>query len=358
MRVLHVSQPVDAGVAAVAAQLCVDQRARGWDARIACPPGPLADRMTAAGVPVEDWRAARSPGASTVPEARALRRIVDRCDPDVVHLHSAKAGLAGRLAVRGRRPTLFQPHAWSFDAVTGPVARAALGWERLAARWTHRLIAVSDAELAAGRAAGVDGPATVVPNGVDTTWFTPAPAAEARAALGLPEAPTVVCVGRVTRQKGQDLLLAAWPRVRQTVPAARLVLVGDGEYDGPPLDASVRREPASADPRCWYRAAEVVALPSRWEGMPLVALEAMACGRPVVGFDVTGVAEAVGDGGAVVPPGDLDALAGALAARLVDGGPGRSEGQAARTRVLEHFGSRLASDRVAAVVREVHGGTR
>ena len=72
----------------------------------------------------------------TVGETQRLRRLISQVDPDVVHLHSAKAGLAGRLAVRGTRPTLFQPHGWSWLAARGATARGALAWERLAARWT------------------------------------------------------------------------------------------------------------------------------------------------------------------------------------------------------------------------------
>ncbi|MBW0101573.1 glycosyltransferase [Pseudonocardia sp. KRD291] len=357
MRILHVSQPVDAGVAAVAGALCTDQRDRGWDVALACPPGPLADRVTASGIRVRTWDASRGPGPTVLAEARALARIVRAEDPDVVHLHSSKAGLAGRLAVRGRRPTVFQPHAWSFDAVGGPVAAAARGWERLGARWTHRLLCVSDAERSAGRAAGIGGDALVVPNGVDTDRFTPAPSAAARAALGLGGGPVVLCAGRLTRQKGQDLLLEAWPSVRAAVPDATLVLLGDGP-EGPRRrgehpDPSVLWRGAVDDPAPWYAAADVLALPSRWEGMPLVALEALASGRPVVGFDVTGVREAVGDAGAVVPAGDTAALAAALAARLDPSGPGAAEGAAGRERALELFDRRRSADAVAEMVLQL-----
>lgn len=358
MRILHVSRPVDAGVAVVAEALCTDQRARGWDVTLACPPGPLARRAAAAGVAVRVWHASRGPGPSVLAEARALARIVREQDPDVVHLHSAKAGLAGRLAIRGRRPTLFQPHAWSFDAVVGPAAAAARTWERLGARWSHRLLCVSDAERAAGRAAGIGGDAVVVPNGVDTTRFVPAPPGPARAALGLGEGPVVLCVGRLTAQKGQDLLLSAWSPVRAAVPDATLVLLGDGP-DGPRLraahpDPSVLWRPAVDDPAPYYAAADVLALPSRWEGMPLAALEALSCGRPVVGFDVTGVREAVGDAGAVVPAGDTGALAAALAARLDPAGPGTAEGAAGRERARELFDRARSADAVAELACLLH----
>ncbi|WP_226366727.1 glycosyltransferase [Pseudonocardia sp. ICBG162] len=364
LRVLHVSQPVDGGVAGVVRTLCADQHDRGWDVRLACPDGPLADAARAAGVPVETWAATRSPGRSVPAEVRALARIVARTAPDVVHLHSSKAGLAGRLAVRGRVPTVVQPHAWSFDAVAGPVARAARTWERVAARWTSLLLCVSADELATGRAAGIGGAAVVVPNGVDLDRFTAAGPDDARTALGLGPGPWALCLGRVTAQKGQDLLLDAWPSVRAQVPGARLLVVGDGPDAAtlgercaadPLLRDSVLLHPATTDPAPYHRAADVVVLPSRWEGMPLVALEAMASGRPVVGFAVTGMAEAVGPAGRTVPPGDVPALADAVALRLAAPDLAAGEGRAARARAEELFDRTRVTARVAALVAELAG---
>jgi glycosyltransferase involved in cell wall biosynthesis len=126
--------------------------------------------------------------------------------PDVVHLHSSKAGLAGRLAVRGRVPTLFQPHGWSWLAAPNTLLRATLAWERLAARWTSAYICVGDGEAELGRAKALRGRFMVVRNGVDLEQFQPAGEVErlaARARLGVPhDAALAVCVGRVTRQKG------------------------------------------------------------------------------------------------------------------------------------------------------------
>lgn len=321
VRVLHVAQPVDAGVARCVADFAAEQRAAGLDARVACPPeGPLASWLAERGVPYAAWDATRSPGPAVAGETRRLARIVAATDPDVVHLHSAKAGLAGRLALRGRRPTVFQPHAWSFEAVTGAVRAASVAWERRAARWADSVVCVSAGERAVGVAQGVRPRRyDVVPNGVDLTRWAPSPRADARARLGLPgNAPVVLCVGRLSRQKGQDVLLDAWPRVG--VPGALLVLVGDGpdaaalESVAPQRVRFVGRRDDVAD---WYAAADVVAVPSRWEGMALTALEALACGRGVVASDVTGMRE-IGAAVDVVPPGDPVALARALATRLRD----------------------------------------
>ncbi|MDQ1713751.1 MAG: hypothetical protein QOE45_3201 [Frankiaceae bacterium] len=319
LRVLHVAQPVDAGVARCVADFAAEQRAAGLDARVACPPdGPLPSWLRDAGVPYAAWPATRSPGPSVPAETRRLARILREAAPDVVHLHSSKAGLAGRLALRGARPTVFQPHAWSFAAVTGPVRAASLAWERLAARWADAVVCVSAAERDDGVAAGVRPRSwEVVPNGVDLDRWTVRDRHAARERLGLDaDAPLAVCVGRLSKQKGQDVLLAAWPSV--DVPEARLVLVGDGPLgaaltvSAPPRVMLAGRRDDVAD---WYAAADVVVVPSRWEGMALTPLEALACGRPVVATDVTGMREVLGGEG-LVPPGDPAALAGAVSAAL------------------------------------------
>ncbi|MGY1749232.1 glycosyltransferase [Modestobacter sp. SYSU DS0511] len=342
-RVLHVSQPVEAGVARVVAGLVADQRARGWDVAVACPPeGWLADQVRAAGARLFPWRVTRSPGPTVPAETLALRGVVRASDPELVHLHSSKAGLAGRLALRGSRRTVFQPHAWSFEAVTGPVQAACLRWERAAQRWTHLTLNVSEAELATGRAAGIAGRAVVVPNGVDPARWTPGDRAAARRELAFPDpsAPTVVCVGRLARQKGQDLLLDAWPAVRAAVPGARLVLVGSG-----PDEAELRARAdgsvtvvAGQQLEQWYAAADVVAVPSRWEaGLPLVAMEAMASERSVVGFDVAGIGSSLAGAGTAVAPFDVRALATAVTTRLLDPACAAREGTIGRSVATTRF---------------------
>lgn len=377
-RVLHVTQPVDGGVARVVTDLTRAQLAAGWRVTVACPAGTaLAATLGALGADVRPWAAMRSPGPSLAGEVRRLARLVAEVRPDLVHAHSAKAGLAGRLAVRGRIPTVFQPHAWSFEAVGGATAALALAWERWAARWTAWTVCVSEAERLRGTRAGIRGLTRVLPNGVDTGRFRPAadpgspaavpPAPPARSVLlpGLPGdgtvAPLVVCVGRLCPQKGQDVLVRAWESVRGRVPGARLVLVGDGP-DRDRLRA-LAPEPvlfagAVADPVPWYRAADLVVLPSRWEGMALAPLEAMACGRPVVLSDVDGARESLPPDLAphcLVPPRDPAALADTVTALLLDPPLRASLGERGRRHVLSTHDVRHTTRAVAALYREVLG---
>lgn len=337
-RLLHVHQPVEAGVPRVVTSLVADQVRRGYEVHVASPAEPAYKRTTTQlGASHHEWTATRSPTVRVAAETHSLARIVHRVEPDLVFLHSSKAGLAGRLAIRGRRPTVFAPHAWSFVAVRGPMGALAATWEAFAARWTDRIICVSEDERSVGELKGIQAPTVVVPNGVDVGVLSPRPVAAARQRLGLPDAPTAVCVGRLAEQKGQDLLFDVWPEVLSAVPNAQLVLVGDGPLRQP-LEARTPRgvvfAGAQLDPSDYYAAADVVTVPSRWEGGPLVPLEAMAMSRPVVAFDVAGVRAALGDTGAVLQPGDVHGLATALIRLLADPATAAAEGRAARVRAL------------------------
>jgi glycosyltransferase involved in cell wall biosynthesis len=308
-------------VAAAAAH----QAARGWPVAVACPDGgALPGELSRRGVPRLKWNATRPPGPARISEIVRLRRLVAAAEPDVVHLHSSKAGLAGRLALQGRRPTIFQPHGWSWLALEGRRAEAAARWERAAAKWTRVLVCNGAAEAEQGAAQGVRCRYATVRYGVDLARFVPADdaaRAAARARLGLdPDVPVAVCVGRVTWQNGQDLLLAAWRSVTSRHPAAQLYLVGGGD-----LLPLLRRQALPTvhfvgevdDVKPWYAAADVVVLPSRWEGPSLAVLEAMASGRSVVATEVPALAETVpGGAGALVTPESPTTLAHVLGNRL------------------------------------------
>lgn len=366
MKVLHVSQPVTEGVANWVVSLVGDQVARGFQVEVACPgASPLAERVEALGAVQHDWTATRSPGPSVPGEVARLRRIIGSVKPDLAHLHSSKAGLAGRLAMRGAYPTVFQPHGWSFQATTGVLKQATVRWERLASRWADRILCVSEGEADEASQIGVRRDRlAVVSNGVDLAQWPVATAESrttARERLGIDaDAPVVVNVGRISRQKGQDLLLSAWPTVRYAVEGARLYLVGEGP-DREALaaaigtDADVVLVGLSHEVPAWLAAADVVVMPSRWEGMSLFVLEAAAAGRCLVVTDVAGMRDVVGSGpdgaGAVVPLEPAATFAtrfgSAIAERLVAPDLREREAANARTRVEERFSITRAFDATA-----------
>lgn len=360
--VLHVTQPTDGGVARYLTDLAGSQLQAGWQVVVACPQdGRLSDDVSAVGAQVLTWRASRPPGPVLGVEVRNLAVLTAHVDPTIVHLHSSKAGLAGRLAVRGRRGTVFQPHAWSVHALPPRLRSTAAAWERVAARWTDLVLCGAQDECNVGRSLGVHAPFAVVPNGVDTHHFSPAgpvDRVQARARLGLGTGALAVCVGRICRQKGQDVLLHAWRRVMSMVPDALLALVGAGA-DGAASLPGVVIAGAVEDARDWYAAANVVVCPSRWEGMALVPLEAMARARSVVASDVGGTREALPPGaGTLVRSGDAAALAAAIAVRLGDQQRADSEGRVGLAHVVRHHPLAHTVAGVDAAYRTVLGARR
>ena len=234
----------------------------------------------------------------------------------------------------------------------------------MAGRWATVVLCVSEAERRRGEAHGVRGNWRVIPNGVDLAAFaetSPDESSAARLRLDLDERPVVVCVGRLCREKGQDVLLDAWPAVLERVPDAQLVLVGDG----PDTEAMRRRARDGVklvgkrwDVTDWLAAADVVAFPSRYEGMSVGMLEAMARGRAVVASDVGGAAEALGgEVGTLVPPEDPAALADAIAERLLDPVGAASAARAARRRAELYHDLGTTTATVAELYEELSSST-
>ena len=277
------------------------------------------------------WLARSVRPAHDVAAVLALVRLFRALRPPIVHTHTSKAGFVGRLAARlaGVPVVIHQPHGHIFYGYWGR-ARTGLfvALERLAARWTDALVALTPREVEEHVERGIGRAAqwAVVPSGVPTAALrAAAPSrAAARARLGLPAAAFVVAgVGRLVPIKGFDLLVDALPALVARVPSAHVLLIGDGE-ERAALEARaaalgvgerLRITGAVGDVSGLLPAADVLAAPSRNEGMGRVLVEAMAIGLPVVGTMVGGIPDVILDGecGRLVPPDDAAALAVALA---------------------------------------------
>jgi len=169
-----------------------------------------------------------------------------------------------------------------------------------------------------------------------------APTSETQALPG----PVVGCVAAMTAEKGLGTMVEAWPAVVRAIPAARLVLVGDGP-DRCELEMSSRESPPGSivfaghrdDVPAWLKSCDVYVQPSRAEGLGTSVLDAMACRLPVVASRVGGLPEAVADGetGILVPAGDAGALTDAILGLLTDGQRATAMGMAGRARVERHF---------------------
>jgi glycosyltransferase involved in cell wall biosynthesis len=199
---------------------------------------------------------------------------------------------------------------------------------------------------------------TVVPNGVDPGRFAEGPP------FAHPR-PYVFAVGRLVRQKGFDVLVKAFARVTRTHPGVDLLLAGDG-VERSSLEAAARvlgpdgpvrllGEVDSPTVAALCRGALFVVCPSRWEGLPVVCLEAMASGRALVASHVDGIPDAVvhGESGLLVPSDDPGLLADAIV-RLLDDDSARTEmGRAGRRRVVERFSWQQIAREYLAILESV-----
>jgi D-inositol-3-phosphate glycosyltransferase len=272
-------------------------------------------------------------------------RIARSIDYDLIHAHYWLSGVAAlRLKARWSVPVMQMFH--TLGRLKNRVARTAaeqepairLHEETRIVGDCDRIVAanvVERAELLRDYGAPASRIATI-PCGVDTDLFVPGDRGPARARLGLDERPMLLWVGRVAPIKGLDTLLDAVARLRATGRAARLLIVG-GDTDEPMSDheVSLRRrierldladsvcfvgpQPQSVLP-VYYAAADVTVLPSYYESFGMVALEAMACGSPVIASRVGGLVTTVRDGvtGFLVADGDVEALAERIGALVAD----------------------------------------
>ena len=295
-----------------------------------------------------------------------LVRSIRRERPAIVHTHTSKAGFVGRLAaVIARVPAVIhQPHGHIFYGYYSPRRTAVFtALERMAARWTDRIITLTDRGAAEHLARGIGRAEqyVTVPSGVPIAELraTAPPRAEARARLGLdPAAFVVVGLGRLVPIKGFDLLVRALPAVAEQVPSARVLLVGDGaerqrlEAVAASLDVTrqLRLAGETLDVAAYLAAADVVAVPARNEGMGRVIVEAMALGLPVVATAVGGIPAVVTDGecGRLIAPEDVDALSAALIELGRDPALRRKLGEAAMQRA-EAFSTSVAREKLLAV---------
>lgn len=302
----------------------------------------LLERAAAAG-----FRILRLDGHGELDEARL------RClGPDLLHVHAGIGWEGHGLAYLGRAagiPAIVRTEHLPY-LLTDPGQQAE---HRAGLNAVDATICVSEGTAESFRAAGfTDRSLRTIPNGVAGPQES-ADREVLRQQLGLPpNAAVILTVARFTPQKGHATLLAAWPAILSTEPRAILLLVGDGpvrqEVEALAVGhGAVRFLGKRDDVPTLMAVADLLVLPSRFEGLPLVVLEAMAAGLTVVATDAPGTDEAVIDGetGLLVPPDDPPALAHAVVAALGDPAARGRMAKAGRTRWQQCFtASRMAQD--------------
>lgn len=292
-----------------------------------------------------------------------LRELIARLQPDIVHSHLLRAHLAVSLATCCRRAPMIimtehqaDPRWWALRLL------------RMAARKATAVTAVSEAVRLHLLAHGFSSDRVLaLPNGIDIETIARAEPVS-RGRLGLPEdARVLLFVGRLTRQKGLDILLNAFSMVAAEAPEAQLLVAGDGEdrreledlAEWLGLGRRVHFLGRRDDVPGLLKAAEACVLPSRWEGLSLVLLEAMAAGRPIVATRVEGHQEVLTEGrtGLLVEPQSPDALASALRRLLADAPLAARLGAAARDRVSREFTATAMTSRYVNLYDELLTGT-
>lgn len=360
VKVLHVITRFVAGSGGNTLVSAVDidrDRYETWVAGM--PGGPLWEQAEAAGVRtvhLSHMRERISPlhDALTCLE---LIRLMRRERFSVVHTHSAKAGVSGRIAAKasGVPVVVHTFHALAAHQGLGRRTRFAyLLLERAVRRLAHRYVAVAPrlAREAVEQRIAAPGTVVVVPSAVDLDHIPVTADPDVRAELGIPEqAPLVGTVGRMVAQKCPLDFVRMCALVHAQRPEARFVMVGDATLETADLEAATRREAErlgvpviftgfrSDAPRL-AASFDVYVVPSLYEGLGRAVTEAMASARPVVATAVNGVPDLVEPGvtGLLAPPRDPEGLASAVLWMLDHPVEARQMGMQARKRVRSHFG--------------------
>lgn len=360
--ILYVITDLDVGgVPLHLLRLASDLHASGWRVAVVSlkAPGPVGDRLVAAGIPVETCNA-RSPW-----DWRTVERLAGHLAafaPDLVHSFLFHANVASRVAAL---LSGFPRSQLVCEIQTVEIERR---WHLAVDRLTHRLgrftigNSPSVVEHLHRRAGIPRGRLRCVPGGVDPERFIGADPIP-RAALGVPdEAAVLLWVGRMDPVKGLDTLLAAVERL-QRERATCLLLAGDG-----PLRSDLESETARRHlvpcvrflgrrddvPRL-LASADVFVFPSRTEGLPNAVLEAMAAGTPIVATDVPGNRDLVTDGvtGRLVPVNDASALADAIGMMLHAPAAAREMADRARALVARAYTRGQCHQRYRALYDEI-----
>ena len=306
-------------------------------------PEPFYDELARSGL-----RATRIPAPRDVDPrlARSLRRELRRLDPDIAHTHLVHADLYGMLAVLRTRTVLVSTKHNDDRFRTGPFRLVEQGLTRRASR----VIAITEAlrRFTLDEVGLPPHKVEVIHYGLDGL---PEPWG-ANPDVPLPTgARVLLCVARLVPQKGVDVAVRALARIRERHPDAVLVVLGEGPERSELAAEGVYLPGRAGDVAGWYRRAELVLHPARWEGFGLALLEAMLAEKAVVASAVSSIPEIVADRetGLLVPPDNPERLAAAAIQLLDDPAQAAAYGRAGHARARAVFSVARMAERTAAV---------
>lgn len=240
-----------------------------------------------------------------------LRKIIRKYKPDVIYLHSSKAGALGRLADIGIRNTvLYNPHGWSFNMHCSSRKQSLYRLiEKALSLFTDHIVVISEAEKKSALVNGVckESKTRVIYNGIDIDEYNNLSKSFllTRSQLGIPEDAYVIgAVGRLSKQKAPDTFIKAAALIKKEIPSAYFILVGDGE-DRKQIEKIIKENNLG---NCvlitgWVKNTyeyinllDQALLLSRWEGFGLVIAEYMISRKPIIATRVDAIPDIISDG--------------------------------------------------------------
>lgn len=299
-----------------------------------------------------------------------LTRLLRQLKPDLVHTHSSKAGILGRLAARlaGVPAVVHTIHDLPQNFARRPMVKAVYRWlETLAAKWTDHLFTVSEINLQQILAERIAprSKVSIAYQGLELERFQGLPpASQQRQAWGLPEGAEVVgMVARLEPAKDHPTLLRAFAQVARTRPRAYLVIVGQGHLEDQLRELAVQ---LGLEQRVLFtgwvenqlhaiQALDLLVLSTHYEGLGVVLLEALALAVPVISTRIGGTQEVIREGqtGLFVPPLDCQALAAAIESMLSHPGLARQMAEAGRADVTSRYLVERSNQEIYRVYQEL-----
>lgn len=299
----------------------------------------------------------------------SLKSMFETIGPDIVHTHSSKAGVLGRIAAREARVphVVHTIHGMSFNRTQGRLTRKAYALaERYCGDFSDALVCVADAMAEQALAANIATPEQYVTirSGMETGAFDPAihDSAKLRAELGIAaDAIVAGTVARLFANKGYEQLIDVMEISSRREPRLRFLWIGDGDgragYEAELTRRGLRERvtitgliPPAAMPRM-LSTIDLLAHTSQWEGLPRAVVQAMLMEKPAVSFAIDGAPEVIlpGQTGELVRLGDLERFAAAIVGLANDPQRRAAYGRLGRANCLREFDHRLMVDRLEAL---------
>lgn len=383
MRIVHIITRLIVGGAQENTILsCEGLHARGHEVHLFSgpttgPEGSLVERAVSGGYAYEEFPGLVRPVRlwQDFQAMRALQRRLEALRPDVVHTHSSKAGVLGRIAAhRAKVPHIVHTiHGMSFNRTQFRLVRNYLALaEWFCARKCHALVSVADAMTKQSLAWRIGKPEQyeTIRSGMEVDLFDPHAHDATQLRKEWNVADDEILVGTVARlfvNKGYEQLIKIIDLAVKQEPRLRFVWIGDG-VDRPRYEAQLVRRglrdrvvitglvPPTEMPRV-FSAIDTLAHTSQWEGLPRAVVQAMLMEKPAVSFDIDGAPEVVlpGQTGELAKLGDLSGFASAIVALAQDSKRRADYGQQGRVRCLHEFDHHTMVDALERLYQRLAG---